>query len=898
MPARPLDQKTKILYIEDNRENRLLVRAVMEAAGYLIVDAEDGLAGIEAAIREEPALILLDINLPGVDGYEIVAILKSFPNLASTPVIALTAYAMQGDRQRTLVAGCDGYIQKPIDVDAFPRQVAEFLGGKREKVESRDEGVYLRELNQRLVYRLLNQVEELKRLNQHFVRRASQLEDLHRSMQDITSELGVAPMLEKLLGGLAAAIGTTSLSVELTGPPAITVVAPQSTVEHPRSVLAGSGAAPAEDWTEVEWKLPLTIRGRSLGVMIARHVLPPGAKADEEQLLKIVADQVAIAAENARLYEGVMRRAAEQESLVESGRLLTGTLQVSEVLSRLSELVRSRFGADVVRILIIDDTSGVFRLSAQAGTTRTVKETAGAGEGDTSGLIGWITKHRKPLFYSDVLAERSLNRREWFASEGIVSFLGLPLFLETELVGVLSIFYRERHVFTAEELALGEALATSASVAIRNARLHEQTEERLRHTETLLAVSQDASSTLELTEILRRTTRAMVRALGADTGGAWLLSEDGSRFVPIVGYHVPKELLGALQSADIKSLDPRISDWRRIEGPVYASHSQDDVRFTHPIARLLPHKSVLIQPMRWKGVPIGGFALAWLREHHRFTSEELRLAEGIALQAAVASENSRLYEGVKQQMAELKRTQAQLIQSTKLAAIGELAANIAHEINNPLTSVLGFASYLAEQVPPGRPMREELDLIQEEAGRARDIVRDLLHFSRQREFIPQITDLNAVLEQTLGMVRRQGALDSIRLEEHYASGLAPVEVDVPRIKQVFLNLINNAVYVMKDSGGSLTIRSSASGDMVQVEVIDTGTGILPEHIDRIFEPFFTTKPDVSGTGLGLSVSLGIVQSHGGTIEVKSEVGRGSTFTVTLPARPGAVVSEPEPDPDL
>jgi len=894
MPARPLDQKTKILYIEDNRENRLLVRAVMEAAGYLIVDAEDGLAGIEAAIREEPALILLDINLPGVDGYEIVAILKSFPNLASTPVIALTAYAMQGDRQRTLVAGCDGYIQKPIDVDAFPRQVAEFLGGKREKVESRDEGVYLRELNQRLVYRLLNQVEELKRLNQHFVRRASQLEDLHRSMQDITSELGVAPMLEKLLGGLAAAIGTTSLSVELTGPPAITVVAPQSTVEQPRSVLAGSGAAPAEDWTEVEWKLPLTVRGRSLGVMIARHVLPPGAKADEEQLLKIVADQVAIAAENARLYEGVMRRAAEQESLVESGRLLTATLQVSEVLSRLAELVRSRFGADVTRILLSEDAPGVFRLHAQAGATRTAREMVQHNVGDEDGLIGWIAKHHKPLAYSDVQAEPGVKRRQWLESEGVVSVLGLPLFLESELVGVLTILYRTRHVFTAEELALGEALATSASVAIRNARLHEQTEERLRHTETLLAVSQDASSTLELTEILRRTTRAMVRALGADTGGAWLLSEDGSRFVPIVGYHVPKELLGALESANLKSLDPHVSDWRRIAGPVYASHSQDDPRFTHPIARLLPHKSVLIQPMRWKGVAIGGFALAWLREHHRFTSEELRLAEGIAVQAAVASENSRLYEGVKQQMAELKRTQAQLIQSTKLAAIGELAANIAHEINNPLTSVLGFASYLAEQVPPGRPMREELDLIQEEAGRARDIVRDLLHFSRQREFSSQITDLNVVLEQTLAMVRRQGALDSITLQEHYASGLAPVEVDVPRIKQVFLNLINNAVYVMKD-GGSLTIRSSASGDMVQVEVIDTGTGILPEHVDRIFEPFFTTKPDVSGTGLGLSVSLGIVQSHGGTIEVKSEVGRGSTFTVKLPARPGAVVSEPDPD---
>ena len=732
MPARPLDQKVKILYIEDNRENRMLVRAVLEAAGYLIVDAEDGLAGIEAAIREEPALILLDINLPGADGYEIVAILKSFPNLASTPVIAVTAYAMQGDRQRTLVAGCDGYIQKPIDVVAFPRQVAEFLGGKRERVESHDEGVYLRELNQRLVYRLLNQVEELKRLNQHFVRRASQLEDLHRSMEDITSELGVAGMLEKLLGGLARAIGSTSLSVELSEPPGVQVSVRRDTDVQPRSVLAGSGVSAADDWTEVEWRLPLTVRGRPLGVMIARHVLPPGAKADEEQLLKIVADQVAIAVENARLYEGVMR-------------------------------------------------------------------------------------------------------------------------------------------------------------------LHEETQERLRHTETLLAVSQDASATLELNEILRRTTRAMVRALGADTGGAWLQSEDGSRFVPIGGYRVPKELLGALESATLKSLDPRVSDWRRVDGPVYSSNSQEDPRFDHPLARMIAHKSVLIQPMRWKGESIGGVALAWLKDHHRFTSDELRLTEAIALQAAVASENSRLYEAEKQQVAELKRTQAQLIQSTKLAAIGELAANIAHEINNPLTSVLGFASYLAEQVPPGQPWREELDLIQEEAGRARDIVRDLLHFSRQREFIPQITDLNTVLEQTLAMVRRQGALESITLREEYASGLAPVEVDVPRIKQVFINLINNAVYVMKDRGGSLTVRSSANGDTVQVEVIDTGTGIAPEHMHRIFEPFFTTKPEVSGTGLGLSVSLGIVESHGGSIEVQSEFGKGSTFTVKLPAKPGATIEEQDPE---
>src|SRR5207244_11011348 len=163
-------------------------------------------------------LIVLDWSLPGVDGYEVVSIIKSFPNFATTPVIAVTAYAMEGDRQRTLVAGCDGYIQKPIDVDAFPRQVAEFMRGKREHVEEREQGIYLRELNQRLVYRLVNQVEELKRLNQHFVRRAGQLADLHRAVQDITSEVGVQELLDKLLPQTATAPGTAALPVELTDP--------------------------------------------------------------------------------------------------------------------------------------------------------------------------------------------------------------------------------------------------------------------------------------------------------------------------------------------------------------------------------------------------------------------------------------------------------------------------------------------------------------------------------------------------------------------------------------------------------------------------------------------------------------------------------------------------------
>jgi signal transduction histidine kinase/CheY-like chemotaxis protein len=879
-PVRRDGHKAKILHVEDNPENRMLVRAILEADGYTIVDAEDGLSGIEAAIREEPALILLDVNLPAVDGYEVVSIIKSFPAFATTPVIAVTAYAMEGDRQRTLVAGCDGYIQKPIDVDAFPRQVAEFLAGKREKLEAREEGPYLRELNQRLVYRLVNQVEELKRLNQHFVRRAGQLADLHRAVQDITSELGPKAMLEQLLPALGRALGTTHVVVDIPDGGLHVEVAGAAAADRARSVLAGAGVAPADDWTETEWRLPLTVRGRVVGQMTARLVLPPGAKADEEQLLNIVANQVAIAVENSRLYEGVVRHAAEQESLVQAGHLLASTLNVTEVLHRFTELVRSRLGVDVVRIWL-HESDNEFRLAAQAGLAETpgrMRAHFASGEG----AVGWVMEHLTALVLPDLQVDPRFRARDWAQAEGLVSLICVPLMIDDLAIGVLACLSRQRREFGPEDVALVQALGTSAAVGIRNAQLHEQTELRLSHTQTLVAVSQAVGSTLDLSEVLRRTTREMVRALGGDTGVAWLLTPGTEQLVPLVGYHIPKDLLPKASSMTLRR-DAAFFDRLRAEGALAASDSETLAWDDLPMARLIEHKSMLIQPMYWKSELMGGFTVLWTRERHRFTSEELRLTEGIALQGALAVENSRLFEGVKAQMAELKRTQAQLVQSTKLAAIGELAANIAHEINNPLTTVLGFASFIAERLKTDDPMREELGLIQEEASRARDIVRDLLQFSRQRDFSPEPVDLRVVLEQVVAMVRRQGALSAISVEERYAPELPTVEVDVSRIKQVFLNIINNAVYVMP-GGGSLTITTSALDRGVRVAFEDTGPGIAPEHRDRIFDPFFTTKPEVSGTGLGLSVSLGIVQSHGGTIEVETEVGRGSTFSVTLPMR--------------
>jgi signal transduction histidine kinase len=156
---------SKILYVEDNLANRLLVKRVLEAAGHIVLEAVNGLEGIHVAQESLPDLILMDINIPGMDGYETTTKLKSIPELKNTPIIALTAKVMAGDREMALTAGCDGYIPKPIDVDMLPLQIAEFLGGKREEVPAAQERVFLRQYSQQLVDRLESKIAELTQAN-------------------------------------------------------------------------------------------------------------------------------------------------------------------------------------------------------------------------------------------------------------------------------------------------------------------------------------------------------------------------------------------------------------------------------------------------------------------------------------------------------------------------------------------------------------------------------------------------------------------------------------------------------------------------------------------------------------------------------------------------------------
>ncbi len=226
-----------------------------------------------------------------------------------------------------------------------------------------------------------------------------------------------------------------------------------------------------------------------------------------------------------------------------------------------------------------------------------------------------------------------------------------------------------------------------------------------------------------------------------------------------------------------------------------------------------------------------------------------------------------------------------LIQTAKLAAVGEMAAGIAHELNNPLTSVVGFTELVLEELPEDSIFRKDLHIVLQEARRARSVVRSMLDFSRQTETVRTKADLNEIIEDVLMLIRHMMEMNHILLEVHLGENLKWALVDRNQIKQVVINLINNAINALP-SGGKIIVETFERlryGELgLVLSVRDNGVGISEENLKRIFEPFFTTRGDRGGTGLGLSVTFGIVSDHGGSIEVESQENVGSLFEVWLP----------------
>lgn len=244
--------------------------------------------------------------------------------------------------------------------------------------------------------------------------------------------------------------------------------------------------------------------------------------------------------------------------------------------------------------------------------------------------------------------------------------------------------------------------------------------------------------------------------------------------------------------------------------------------------------------------------------------------------------NRTLEQKIREKTRALKKTQAQLIQTEKLTSLGKMAAGIAHEINNPLTSILLNAHLLEEKLKQNKHLKENLELIIGETGRCSTIVKDLLHFSRQTQPKKHLTDINEIVEQALTLLNNQIRLQKVKVSKKLSGDLPKTKLDKNKIEQVFTNIILNALEAMPE-GGILVIESQISEDnrCLEISFRDSGCGIPDSIKGKIFDPFFTTK-GATGTGLGLSVSFGIVEQHQGRIEVESEKNKGTTILVSLP----------------
>ncbi|MBN1919796.1 MAG: PAS domain S-box protein [Anaerolineae bacterium] len=489
------------------------------------------------------------------------------------------------------------------------------------------------------------------------------------------------------------------------------------------------------------------------------------------------------------------------------------------------------------------------------------------------GLVGKVLDSCHSLIVDDYMSWN--GRSPQYRVMECLAGIGSPIIWRTHVLGVLLLRDEAPRRFSEADRTLLESLASLAAAALENTHLLE-TERAQRHlAETLREVAAVLSSSLNRERVLTLILEQLARVVAYDSASVMLTGESTLNIVAARGFQSRSQWDVGLRAEALEHIQTVLEE----RHPVIILETETDARWQR-----LPGSEYI---RSWLGVPLVvqdrviGLINLDSSQPHYYTPAHGDLTAAFANQAAIAIENARLYEDIRQRMDDLHRAQAQLVQSAKMAAIGRLSAGIAHELNNPLTAILLSAKALLRRLPEASEEQRELAAIVDEARRTTDIVRGLLDFSRQTELHRQWLDVNQVLQESLALVRRLIAQRGIVIQELYAPDLPQLYLDANRMKQVFLNLITNAADAMPKSG-QLTLLSERVGAEVAVRIRDTGAGILPEHLHRLFEPFFTTKPVGEGTGLGLSVSLGIVQDHGGRIGVESQVGEGSCFSVILP----------------
>jgi GAF domain-containing protein len=778
---------------------------------------------------------------------------------------------------------------------------------------------------------------ENARLHSAAVRRGEELESLLRATRTVMSGVELQGILDRIVTEAAQIAGTPHVRLMFLDQDAgvLRVEAEQGKAQESRTMplesLSGLSARTgepvfsgdtandprnpfAERHREVgivtHLSLPIKSRDAVLGVLTFNTLVPREYRPGEIAYLAAFADQAAIAIEHAHLYEATQRELGERART--EATLRTRSQQLETVRAIGEEIAREldlRALLDLITrraVELVGTSTGMLRLWDEGAGLLVPQSWVGMGERRGTlglrlgeGVAGTAAQLRRGLVVNDFRHSRYATAKLLEITTH-TAVLAEPLLYRDQLVGVITLNREESgRPFEEEDRQLLGLFATQAAIAIQNARLHEETRRRASQLTTLNELTQSLTTILDPVRVAQQILAAVQALIPDSAGRLWgRVSEDDSfQLVGSVGLREPEVeqaftlspntgLIGIAAAtkqpiiSPAVTADPRFADqsWAASEGLV----------------------SCVVLPLLYYGEWVVGFLSIFTRTQHDFSSEELDLLRSFGTHAAIAIENARLYMQVQEYAVSLERrvvertkdleaAQLQVVQSEKLASVGTLAAGVAHELNQPLMVIRGYAQELL--VDPriiDEEVREDLRRIEAQTTRMTAIITHLRDFSRQSKGKRQTTDLNLVVTQALTFVGQQLKLRNIAVAQALDPALPTVWADPLQLEQVLLNLVTNARDAMEGSESgvkTLTIRTARLGDgQVNLSVTDTGPGIPPEVQPRIFDPFFTTKEVGRGTGLGLSICHGIVQEHGGEIQVESPVadGRGSRITLVLP----------------
>jgi len=628
--------------------------------------------------------------------------------------------------------------------------------------------------------------------------------------------------------------------------------------------------------------IPLQMtKAQAEGVLLFGRKTIRAFSPDDLPGLEIATWQIGQAIESILLYRAQVENLAQLALINEVSRAATSILNLEAMLATVTQAIQRSFGFQQVGIYRLDPTKGTFGLEVFTGADgRTLRLERSPPL--TPGVVVQAAESRQTITINE--GREKGNGVGSLNNETIKSRLVIPIKLGVKTIAILDLESNERNTFSHPLVSALETLADQLAVAIENARLYDELCDKVNELISLNRISQAVSWSLDLQQTLTLINEHVTNLLNVaatsvalrddEAGEVWFAAAFGAGSKEVVGLRVPlgQGIVGWVAQTGEAMIIPDV---------------QADPRFFPDIDKQIGFttKSILCVPLETKGRLIGAIEAINKLDGSHFTLQDLNQLANLTAPAATAIENAQLYQELAKKMKLLEETQAQLIQSAKLNALGELAAGVAHEINNPLTSIIGLSKIMVDEFKENQREVEDLTIIHDEAQRAKKIVRALLDFARVGSPVRMPTDVNKILMEAIFLTMPEKGRGKIKLIEKLAP-LPLIPVDINQIKQVFINILNNAVYALSQEG-QITVTSqihSPDHQFIRVSIADTGGGINPQYQDKIFDPFFSTKVVGEGTGLGLSVSYGIIERHNGRIEVENQPGLGATFHIILPIK--------------